>query len=144
MPECNPSFVKDLKGLDRRLGVKFNGEHFVVTYDRGYGEPVNIHRIKEDDGGYRQPDRRDLVVIGQGDLSRGDKMEVRLKKLAYASEQIRAEARRKSNENIRDMTKDGKNQLQRAFLQATNLGKGNSTFRRVDLKHGKNVVRTVK
>lgn len=143
MPECNSSFLKDLKGLDRRLGVKFNGEHFVVTYDRGWGDPVNIHRIKDEDGGYRQPDQRDLEIVWQGDMARGESPQVRLKKLAYASEQIRSEARKKSKENIRDMTKDGRLQLQRAFQQATNNGKGNASFRRVTPKPSKNTVRVI-
>jgi len=139
MPEADRSFMKDLKALDRRLGMKWNGEHFVATYDRGYGEPVNIHRIKADDGGFKQPDQRDLAIIKGGDLS-DEKPTVRLQKLAYASEVMRRETQRKHRENIRDMTKDDRRQLEKAFIQRTNSSKGNATFRRIAHKPGKNVV----
>ena len=141
MPEPDCSFMRDLRNLDRRLGVKFNGQHMVVTYDRGYGEPVNIHRVKTDDGSFRQPDRCDLEHIKAGDLAEGEKMDTRLRKLAYASEQIRAKARRDAADNIRNMTKDNKNQLRRFMADKYNLGK-NSEFRRVPHKLGKNVVTT--
>jgi len=136
------SFLRDLKNMDRRLGAKFNGEHFVVTYDRGYGEPVNIYRVKGDSGGFRQPDKRDLAIIKGGDLAEGPSMESRLNKLAYASENMRREARRKAKENIRDMTKDDKIFLSQKIGQMTNTSKSNSAFRRVKTK-SKNVVATI-
>ncbi len=142
MPQCDRSFSRDLKTLDRRLGTKFNGEHLVVTYDRGYGEPVNIYRVKADDGGFRQPDRRDLEIIKGGDLNNGDRMETRLKKLAYASELMRREMRRKSREMIRDHIKDDKNQLRRWVIDRSNSSKGNAEFRRIAHKPSKNVVMT--
>lgn len=137
------SFIKELKLIDKRLDVKFNGNNFVITYDRGHGEPVNIALVKRDDGGFRQPDRRDLEHVKGGDLAQGDSMDIRLRKLAYASEQMRAQMRRQARQNIRDMTKDGKNQLAKAFMQRTNQGKGNAAFRRVEPKPGKNNVRVV-
>ena len=143
MPEIDRSFKRDLKNLDSRLGTKWNGEHFVITYDRGYGEPVNIHRVKADDGGFRQPDRRDLAIIKGGDLAEGETMENRLKKRAYASEQMRREARRKAHEMIRDRTKDDRIYLGQKFRQLTGEGKANSAFRRITHKPGKNVVRVV-
>lgn len=139
MPEVDRSFMKDLKSLDKRLGAKFNGRNFVVTYDRGHGEPVNIFCIKGRDDGFRQPDKRDLAVIKGGDLA-DVKLETRLKKTAYAAELIRREDARKAKENIRNMTKDDRRQLEKAFIQRTNLSKGNATFRRIDHKPGKNVV----
>jgi hypothetical protein len=141
MPEVDRSFKRDLKNLDRRLDAKFNGEHFVVTYDRGYGEPVNIFRIKGRDDGFRQPDRRDLEVIKGGDLE-VEKMETRLKKAAYAAECQRREDQRKAKDNIRNMTKDDKIQLQRAVARKYGTGKGNATFRRIDHKPSRNVVAT--
>jgi len=126
--------MKDLKNLDKRLGVKFNDNNFVITYERGYGEPVNIHLVKNENGGFRQPDKRDLMILKGGDLAQGDKMETRLKKLAYTSEQIRAKIRKDAKDNIRNMTKDDKNQLMKAFVQRTNQSKGNAAFRRVTPK----------
>jgi hypothetical protein len=143
MPEVDRSFLRDLKNLDRRLDTKWNGQHFVVTYERGYGEPVNIFRIKGADGGFRQPDRRDLAVIKGGDLAEGDSMETRLRKSAYRAEQIRLEERRKAKELIRDCTKDDYRQLSKALTQLTNTSKGNATFRRIDHKPSKNTVKVV-
>jgi hypothetical protein len=142
MPEVNSSFMRDLKNLDSRLGVKFNGEHFVVTYKRAVGE-VNLHRIEGDNGGYRQPDRRDLELLAMSDKARGDNPKVKLQKAAYAAECRRRERAEKMSGEIRDMTKDGKNQLRRSFEQACNLSKANSTFRRVPHKPGKNVVAVI-
>ena len=143
MPEVDRSFKRDLKNLDSRLSTKFNGEHFVVTYDRGHGEPVNILRIKGENEGFRQPDRRDLAIIKGGDLAEGPKMETRLREAAYRSELQRREARRKAAENIRDMTKDDKIYLGQKIGQLTNQSKSNAAFRRIDHKPGKNVVATV-
>ena len=142
MPECDRSFRRDLRNLDSRLGVKWNGQNFIVVYDRGYGDPVNVYCVKEQDGGFRQPDRRDLEIISQGDLARGESMDMRLKKLAYASEKMRERMREKAHENIRDMTKDDATILRQRIGQAANLGKYNSAFRRIEHKPGKNVVRT--
>lgn len=142
MPECDRSFVRDLKNLDRRLGTKFNGEHFVVTFNRGYDEPVNIYRVKADDGNFKQPDHRDLEIIKGGDLNNGDRMETRLKKLAYASELMRKDIRRKTHEMIRDSIKDDRNQLRRWIGDRANSSKSNAEFRRVPHKPGKNVVMT--
>lgn len=143
MPECNSSFLKDLKSLDKKLSTKFNGEHWVVTYERPYGEPVNVYRVKGDNGGYRQPDNRDLAVIKGGDLAEGDKPEIRLKKLAYMSEKMREEARRKSREEIRAMTREDRRYLAQHMGQITNQGKCNSAFRRIKTKPSKNTVRVI-
>lgn len=142
MPSIDRSFVKDLKSLDKRLSAVFNGEHVVIKYDRGHGEPVNILRVRGEDGSFRQPDKRDLMVIKGGDLAEGPKMDLRLREAAYKAEQIRLRDKQKAHENIRDMTKDGKNQLIKAYTQKMNLSKGNAAFRRIDHKPGKNVVAT--
>jgi hypothetical protein len=142
MPECDRSFLKDLRNLDKRLNVKWNSEHFVVTFDRGYGDPVNIYRVKAEDGGFRQPDRRDLGIIKGGDLAEGEPLESRLKKKAYASEQMRKKMRENVRNEIRDMTKDSKTQLKRWVSDRANLSKSNAEFRRIPHKPGKNVVAT--
>lgn len=134
-PTPDRSFMRDLKLMDSRLGIKFNGNNFVICYDRGYGEPVNIHRINNDDGSFRQPNKIDLMILKGGDLEGSvDSMKNRLNKLAYMSEQMRKKQRAKAKENIRDMTKDSKLQLKRWVLQHANVSKANAEFRRVKLK----------
>ena len=143
MPSVERGFLKDLKSLDKRLSTKFNGEHFVICYDRGYGEPVNILRIQGDGGSFRQPDKRDLAIIKGGDLAEGPKMETRLREAAYRAERQREDAKRKAAENIRNMTKDDKIYLAQKIGQLTNQSKSNAAFRRIDHKPSKRVVATV-
>jgi hypothetical protein len=143
MPEVDRSFKRDLKNIDSRLGTKWNGEHFVVTYDRGHGQPVNILRVMGEGGSFRQPDKRDLIVIKGGDLAQGPKMDLRLKEAAYRSEKLRERDRRKAHDSIRDMTKDDSRYLRERIGRLTNQGKCNSSVRRIDHKPGKNVVKTV-
>lgn len=119
--------------MDRRLGTKFNGKTFVVTYDRGYGEPVNIHQVKTEGGGFRQPDNRDLEFIKSGDLENVS-MKERLNALSYHSETIRAKMRAQAKSEIRAMTRDNRIQLQNAVLKKANARKANSTFRRITPK----------
>lgn len=145
MPSVDRSFMRELKNLDPRLNCKWEPSHchFVVTYDRAVGEPVNLHCVETENGGFRQPDKRDLEVLWQGDKARGDKPDIRLKKAAYASELMRRERQRKSRENMRDWTKDGKIQLMNGFNKATNQSKANSAFRRIDHKPSKNTVKVI-
>jgi hypothetical protein len=137
----DPSIVRQLKKVDPKLGVKFNGRNMVVTYDRAVGGPANIHLVQGDYGEFRQPDRRDIEFIRSFDMHNESGRE-RLLRLSQKSEKIREDLKRKAKENIRDMTKDGRKQLEKAYLQATNLGKGNSAFRRVKVK-SKNTVATI-
>ncbi len=130
MPAVDRSFLKDLKSMDKRLGIKFNGNNFIVTYERPCGDPANIHCVRDADGGFRQPDQRDLSFIRSGDME-NDRLKDKLNRMAAASEAIRERERAKVKDEIRAMTKDGKIQLRNAFSRATNDGKFNSAFRRV-------------
>lgn len=133
MPEPERSFVKALKNMDRRLSVKFNGQNFVVQYERPHGPPANIHCVRTADGGFRQPDQRDLCFIKSGDLET-DRLKDRLDRLARHVEDERAKTRRNAKDEIRAMTKDSREQLKKAFIQANNLGKANAAFRRIEHK----------
>jgi len=130
-PSVSRGFLKDLKNLDPRLSVFWNGNHQVIRFQRPNGEAVNIYRVKAEDGGYREPGQRDLLAVAGGDLAKED-MKTRLLKLSYASEKMREKARADARDNIRYMTKDSKTQLANAAIQLTNQGKGNSAHRRID------------
>ena len=132
-------FLRELRLIDKRLSIKFNGSNFVITYDRGHGDPVNILRIKQEDGSFRQPDRRDLELLKQGDLASGESMDTRLRKLAYASYEIRETLKRKHRENIRNMTKDDKNYMMNKIGRLTGQGKPRPAYRQVPYK-AKNAV----
>lgn len=132
-PTPDRSFVKSLKSMDKKLGVKWNGSNFVIVYQRAMGEPANIHLVRTADGGFRQPDVRDLNFIRSGDLE-NDRLKDRLDRLARHCEDVRAKVRKQGKEEIRAMTRDNRRQLANAFAKAKNLGKANSTFRRITPK----------
>lgn len=139
------TFMKDLKFLDRRLDVKFNGQHFIITFDRGHGDPVNIWVVKDEDGGFRQPDSRDLAALHRGDLAKM-KPDEYLRMISQHFEEYREKTKAKFRQEMRDRTKDDQRQLKEAFRQVV-LGdpKANATFRRVNVKpkptvHGKAVI----
>lgn len=127
------AFTKDLKRIDKRLGVKFNGYNVVVTYDRGFGDPVNIWVVKGDQGGFRPPDRRDVEAIAASNIER-ESPEEKFQRVSKYYQKVREDVRRKSRENIRDMTKDSKIQLRQAVAKVENQSKANSTFRRIENK----------
>jgi hypothetical protein len=135
-------FMRDLKNMDKRLGIKWNGQFFIITYDRGHGEPVNIAAVKNEDGTFRQPDRRDLDFLLSGDLER-IRPQDHLARVAQYMETVRDRDKAKAKDLIRNLTKDNKIQLMRAMVQLYNLGKGNSAFRRIAHRPGKNTVMIV-
>ena len=110
------SFLNELKRTDKRLGCRFNGQTFVITYERPQGDAVPIMSVRDQAGGFRQPDQRDIVKLKQSDLAREDYREkfMRMGKMSeYLTDQEKR--RRKRKENFRDMTKDSKRQLRRAY-----------------------------
>jgi len=126
------SFMRELKQMDKRLDCVFRPEHehFVVTYQRAYGEPVNLHLVKTEDGGFRQPDRRDLDLIKEGDLE-NQRLEDRLLKTSKYLYEVREESKRKNAEAIRDATRDDKHFLINAYRKRYGLGKPKPAYRQV-------------
>jgi hypothetical protein len=140
-PTPDRAFMADLKRLDKALGIKFNGEHFVITYKVPNGS-VNIWRVVAGDGGFRQPDHRDIEILQQSNIER-ESPEEKQKRVEQYMEAIRAADRKRSRENIRDWTKDGKIQLQRAFENVQTGGSWSSpkqapnpAFRRIPIIGG--------
>ena len=132
-PAPDLGFMNELKRLDKALGIKFNGQHFVITYQVPNGT-VNIWKVVSGDGGFRQPDRRDIEILQQSDIER-ESAEEKQKRVERYMAAIRAADKKRSAENIRDWTKDGKIQLHRAFARVAG-GKHNSAFRRIPIIGG--------
>lgn len=130
-------FVQRLKQLDPKLGCKFVPDHghFVITYTRPIGDPVNVWLIQDDAGGFRHPDDRDLRKLQESDLQRVP-IKDRLKEAALYMERDRERQRRKRKEEIRDRTKDDRIQLMRAAARfdSASGGKYNQAYRRIDIK----------
>jgi len=128
-------FMKQLKSLDPKLDCKFNRhtEKFNITFERATGEPVPIVQVSSESGGYRQPDRRELFVLGDSDMEKHSRREHLNKASKYAYD-YRAKQIRDSSDNIRNMTKDNKYQLKNAILKANKSGKATQPFRRINVK----------
>jgi len=135
MINAERGFMKNLKALDKRLNCVFRPEHehFVITYQRPYGEPVNLHCVKADDGGFRQPDNRDLKIIYDGDMS-NRKADVVLAERAYELQHCRDKDVANAKDNIKHMTRMDKHQLINAYRKAGNVGKQRPAFRQVAYK----------
>lgn len=132
-------FMKDLKRLDKNLGCYFETahNHFVITYQRPFGEPVPLFMVEAEDGGFRHPDQRDIERLHLGDTHRiygSDVVRDHLRHVTSYMEDYRSRIRKQSREKFRDMTKDDRRQLMKAFAKLWGGGKYNSAFRRVTPK----------
>ena len=128
-------FMEKLKSLDPKLDCVYNPttEKFNITFQRVTGNPVPIIQVSSETGGYRQPDRRELYILGDGDMEKQSRREHLNKASKYFTD-YRAKQAKDAKDNIRDLTKDGKNQLKQAFGRLSGSGKENSTFRRIEPK----------
>jgi len=133
-PTPDRVFVKRIKDVDRKLGIKFyrTHGHFCVTYKRATGQSVPLFMVKADDGGFRQPDQRDFDFLMSGDLERIPAKE-RFQMVSKYMQDVREKDRKDAKDNIHGATKDGKIQLTNAYAR---LGgsKANSAFRRITPK----------
>jgi len=134
MPRPDRVFMKRLKALSPKLGCNFspNIERFVITHERAVGPPVPICKVAREDGGFRQPDNRDIAFVQSGDLA-VQSVDERLKKVAKHMETVREQDKKRTASEIRDMTKDGKIQLSRAIGKIQGSGKYDP-FRKVTPK----------
>lgn len=134
-PVPERSFVDRIKSMDKALGIKFNGQHFVITYQVDGGPCVNIWRVVDNDGGFRQPDRRDLEVLQQSNIE-NESPDEKQRRVRRYMEAERERDRRRAREMLRDRTKDDKIQLFNGFARLAG-GKHNSAFRRIaPIGHG--------
>lgn len=125
------SFMKQLKALDSRLGVKFNGEHFVVTFQRPGQAEYNVWKVVDERGGFRQPDQRELEMLRESNLERIGPDE-RFNLAREYMERFRSDARERVKDEVKGMTRDSRIQLVQAFRRVAGSGKGNSAFRRIE------------
>lgn len=131
-PAPDRAFMKELKRLDKRLGCKYRRDikRFVITWERSWGPVGECLVVKDETGGFRQPDRRDLLILCEGDLHRTDLRDRIVRADAYMQEWREKEEKREHDE-IRNQTKDDKLQLAKAYRQAFNRGVKGDPFRKV-------------
>lgn len=134
-PALDDSFLSRLKRIDKRLDMQWvrEPERWLMVYDKGNHNYVNMFLIETEDHQYRHPDRRDLVRIRIADLATKD-IKYRLREAAEYMADERLKDRKRAKENIRHMTLDNKIQLMQAFSKAAGASKGNSAFRRIQAK----------
>ena len=125
------AFVKRMKALNKRLDIKFNGTHLVITFHTGRYGDVNIWQVVDEKGGFRQPDQRELDMLAESDLERlGPEQRWNLALAHMMGERYRQ--REAAREDIHDRTKDNRIQLSQAFARAAGYSKANSAFRRIE------------
>ena len=129
------TFVKRLKQLDKKLSCIWNEKvgKFVITYERVVGPAWGVMMIERTDGRFRQPDIRDLNRLKESDTHRIGVEEWVRKGEDYMRE-YQEKAEKSRDDLFKELTADSKIQLTNAFVKAGNLGKANSTFRRIDPK----------
>lgn len=128
-PNPDRAVLAKLKAMDKALGIKFNGTHFVITFQVDGGPTVNIWKVVAGDGGFRQPDRRDIEILQQSNIENESPGERQARVERYM-EAERQRDRRRAKEMLRDRTKDDKIQLFNGFARLAG-GKNNSAFRRI-------------
>ena len=123
-------FMGQLRLLDKRLGIKFNGSHFVLTFTTQRHGEVSMWTVVDERGGGRQPDQRELEMLRESDMERlGPEQRWNLTQ-AYMAK-FQEDRKREVREELRNRTKDDKIQLAKAFARVVGNSKGNSAFRRI-------------
>ncbi len=101
----NPTFLRELRRLDKNLGCYYNGdhEHFVITYRRAWGEPVPVLLVEGPNGEFRFPNMRDIDILHKADTHRVS-IKDRLQRTAKYFEETREKQRQRSRDEIRQRT----------------------------------------
>jgi len=133
-PSPDSTFVRKLREFDPKLEVRFSRRHgrFIITQPRVTKpeRPAEVWMINEEDGGFRQPDSRDLKILFGGDLHRVS-VEERIKKGEAYMSGYDEKQKKDVKDEIRNRTKDGKIQLKQMYYKMGNLGKAPAPFRKI-------------
>lgn len=133
-PTPDRVFVRDLRTFDHKLKIEFDrhARRFVIVRVMPWGAPYLIWVIEAEDGGFRQPDQRDLKALYLADLWRHGGVKERIIKGEQKILDNQVKEEKHAEDTLRDATKDDKLQLRKTFRQASNDGKANSEFRRIE------------
>lgn len=118
------TFLERLMAIDKNLNCRYNkfSDRFLITH--------NNKIIFTVEGRY--PDQREIGIIAEADFRRKS-LEKRLREDECRETEMTQKAAVDAKENIRDITKDNKIQLKRAY-ERLDGGKHNSAFRRTQAK----------
>ena len=132
-PVPDSGFLRKLKAISPELDCEFSREHckFVITCKADSGN-YELFLVEGDEGGgYRHPDNRDILAVHDADRYVKSRRQ-RMRESAEYMHNYREKEDKSEADDIRNMTKDGKNQLKRTYTKTFNLGKCESTFRKVN------------
>ena len=137
-PVPDSGFVRRLKEYDSNLFVEFNRVYgkFAIMQKRPAGPPRIVMLVVggENPAGWRQPDGRELHILGAADFHRGPSLRDRMIRGEQAIVDFHRRQKRNVNDELRDITKDDKYQLLRTYQDAFNTGKGTRPFRPITPK----------
>lgn len=132
-PVPDSGFICKLKKISPKLDCEFSREHgkFVITCQAEISGRYELFMVEGDEGGgFRYPDNRDIRTVQEADRYVKSRRQRERESAEYMRKWREDEDRREESE-IRDRTKDGRRQLMKAYTKAFNLGKCESTFRKV-------------
>lgn len=134
-PAPDSTFVKDLKAFDPLLRVRFERrmERFVITKRRAFGDDFNVLVVQTDDGEFRQPDRRDIMMLYEGDLWRHGGVDARIRRGEEHMKEHQEKLDREIREESLARTRDSKIQLGNAYRKTFNEGSKAPELRRINL-----------
>jgi hypothetical protein len=127
--------VKDLREFDPLLRVRFERrlERFVVTKRRAFGDDFNVLVVETEDGQFRQPDRRDIKALYDGDLWRHGGVQERIRSGEERMKKHEEDRDKEIEEESRARTLDSKIQLGNAYRKTFNEGSKAPELRRIEL-----------
>lgn len=132
-PVPDSGFMKKLHKISPKLGCEFNRERrkFVITCKGEISGQYELFQVEGNDGGgFRYPDNRDIKTIQKADRYFKSRRQ-RIRESEEYMRSYREKEEKDEKDEIRNSTKDDKIQLMRAYTKAANLGKWESTFRKV-------------
>jgi len=134
-PAPDSTFVKDLRSFDPLLRVRFERrmERFVITKRRAFGDDFNVLVVQTDDGQFRQPDRRDILALYEGDLWRHGGVNERIRRGEEHMKEYQEKQDREIEQESRARTVDSKIQLSNAYRKTFNDGSKAPELRRIEL-----------
>lgn len=137
-PSVPKSFLRDLHKLDPGLDCYFSRKYhrFVITQEGKISGKVPVAIVNGyEDGSYRYPDQRDIINLQQADLHRnGQEIKDRIQKGEEYLNDSRDKSMDMAEDEIKNRTKEDKQQLLEAYGETYNLGKYNSAHRRVEAR----------
>ncbi len=132
-PVPDPGFIRKLKAISPKLDCEFSRERgkFVITCKAEISGRYELFLVEGDEGGgFRYPDNRDIQSVHDADRYVKSRRQ-RMRESAEYMRGYREQYEKHAADEIRNRTKDDKIQLMRAYTKDANLGKFESTYRKV-------------